>query len=59
MFFILGIIFLSLGFNKWVELGFKECYEFLILGSILFIPGSYHTFVTWMACRKVDGYTFD
>lgn len=39
--------------------GFYNAYEFFILGSILFIPGSYHTFIAFMACRKVEGYTFD
>jgi hypothetical protein len=42
-----------------MENGFKESYEFFILGSILFIPGSYHTFIAVMAYRQVEGYTFD
>ena len=42
-----------------MEEGISGSYELFILGSILFIPGSYHTFIAMMACRRVPGYTFD
>jgi hypothetical protein len=42
-----------------VEEGIYNSYELLLLGSILFIPGSYHTFIAFMACRKVPGYTYE
>lgn len=48
-----------MGINKFLEEGLKESYELLILGGILFIPGSYHTFIAFMAFRMVEGYTFD
>ena len=48
-----------MGITKFMEVGFKESYELFLLGGILFIPGSYHTFVAFMAFRQVDGYTFD
>lgn len=48
-----------MGFSRFMEEGIRESYELLILGSILFIPGSYHTFISFMAFRMVDGYTFD
>ena len=28
------------------------------MGFILFVPGSYHTVVAIMACKKMDGYSF-
>ena len=59
MFFILGSVFLFLGINKFLEEGIANSYEFLLLGSILFIPGSYHSFIAWMAFRQIEGYTFD
>ena len=37
----------------------QSAWEFFVLGSILFIPGSYHTFIAIMACKKVPGYEFD
>jgi hypothetical protein len=43
LFFIGGLVFLSLGFIEWAETSFSDSYEKLILGSILFIPGVYHT----------------
>ena len=42
-----------------MEEGIKESYEFIVLGSIMFIPGSYHTFIAIMACKGVEGYTYD
>jgi hypothetical protein len=29
-----------------------------LIGGILFIPGSYHTFLALMACRRSPGYSF-
>ena len=54
-----GLIFLLLGALKTADEGISKSYEFFILGSILFIPGSYHTFIAFMACRRVDGYSFE
>ena len=34
-------------------------YEFLILGFLLFIPGSYHTWIAIMACCEREGYSYD
>ncbi len=56
---MLGTVFLILGAEKFLEAGISGSYEFFLLGSILFIPGSYHTFIAFMACKKVPGYTFD
>ncbi len=39
--------------------GIYESYELFILGSILFIPGSYHSFIAFMACKKAPGYSFE
>lgn len=34
-------------------------YEFMILGFLLFIPGSYHTWIALMACCETPGYTYN
>ncbi|CDW82088.1 UNKNOWN [Stylonychia lemnae] len=59
LFFVGGLIFLGLGALKTMDEGFYKAYELFILGSILFIPGSYHTFIAFMACRRVEGYSFE
>jgi hypothetical protein len=41
-----------------MEKGIRESYEFFLLGSILFIPGSYHTFIAFMSFRQIEGYSF-
>ena len=66
LFFIIGTIFLYLGIEDYMEVGGfssdsrpgQEPYEKLILGSILFIPGSFHTFIAIMACLNKDGYSY-
>ncbi len=50
---------MSLGLQKFLELGLSGSYEFFLLGSIMFIPGSYHTFLAFMAFRGAEGYSFD
>ena len=50
---------MTIGFNKCLEEGIKSSWEFFALGSILFIPGSYHVFVAVMACKRVPGYDYD
>ena len=34
-------------------------YELLILGFLLFIPGSYHTWIALMACCERQGYSYN
>ena len=34
-------------------------YEKILLGLLLFIPGSYHTAIAILACFGLDGYTYD
>ena len=38
--------------------GISEAYEKLILGSIMFIPGSYHTVLAIQALRGVQGWDY-
>ncbi|CAI2384454.1 unnamed protein product [Moneuplotes crassus] len=59
IFFILGSLFLGIGIHKWVLTSLSECYEFLLLGLIMFIPGSYHTFLLIQILRGVPEYTYD
>ena len=37
----------------------QEPYEKLLLGAILFIPGSYHTVIAIMACLNKEGYSYN
>ena len=60
LFFVLGTYFLMLGISEYgaeplpVPTSSDErppaAYEKIILGLILFIPGSYHTVLALMAC---------
>ena len=59
LFFLGGLIFLSLGLLKIVDAGFFKAWEFLVLGAIMFIPGSYHTFIALMCWRRVPGYSYE
>lgn len=59
MFFIGGAIFLTIAFQKLLEEGIAGSYELFILGSIMFIPGSYHSFIALMAQQRVEGYSYD
>ena len=52
-------MFLVIGVDKAVTEGWQKAYEMMIIGSILFIPGSYHTFVAAMAWKRVAGYSYD
>ena len=66
LFFIIGSIFLFLGIEDYIETGAltsssrpgQEPYEKLILGAILFIPGSFHSFIAMMACLNKEGYSY-
>ena len=59
LFLVLGTIFLTWGVHETLEEGFSTSYEKLLLGLILFIPGSYHSFIACMALRGVQGYNYD
>uniref|UniRef100_A0A7S3N2X0 Transmembrane protein 230 n=1 Tax=Strombidium inclinatum TaxID=197538 RepID=A0A7S3N2X0_9SPIT len=65
--FLVGTIFLCLGFMDYVETGSMTTatseesgrpYEKLLLGALMFIPGSYHVFVGLLAYLKVDGFKY-
>ena len=59
VFLIVGSVFLSLGLYKWSGSSLGESYEFILLGSIMFIPGSYHTFLLVQILRGVEGYDYE
>ena len=42
-----------------LNLGIKESYLNIILGFILFIPGSYHIFIAFGALTRMHGYNYD
>jgi hypothetical protein len=45
IFLILGTFMLVVGLQEMAEKGITEAYEKICLGMILFIPGSYHSFL--------------
>lgn len=59
IFFVLGSFFLIWGAQECHNNGIGAAYEKIILGLILFIPGSYHTFLTVQAFRGVPGWNYD
>ena len=67
LFFTLGTYFLFQAISEWIQHGKiygtgqagAEPYEKLILGSILFIPGSYHTFLAIMAYLRAEGFSYN
>ena len=59
MFLVGGTFFLLQAVSKFLEEGLSNSYEFFLLGAIMFIPGSYHTFLAFQAFRGIEGYTFD
>ncbi len=59
MFLLGGMFFLSQAILKFMEGGISGSYEFFLLGSIMFIPGSYHSFLAFQAFRGVEGFSFD
>ena len=60
-------MFTVMGIQDYLEVGGftsnsrpgQEPYEKLLLGGILFIPGSYHTFIAIMACLNKEGYSYN
>ena len=58
-FFIVGSIFLGIGLYSWTKSSIAEWYEFLLLGMIMFIPGSYHIFILVQILRGIEDYDYD
>lgn len=58
MFLILGSFFLIWGAIEFMNTGFMDAYEKWILGSLLFIPGSYHSVLAVQALRGVPGWDY-
>ena len=60
LFLVLGTIFLILGGQELTEevIDWTKATERLILGGILFIPGSYHSFLAFMVLRGAQGYDY-
>lgn len=54
---VAGTVLLSVGLGLYLT-GHKASSELamVILGSLCFIPGSYHTYIAWKAWYRVDGY---
>ena len=47
LFLVVGSFFLAWAALELSEKGFSEAYEKIILGAIMFIPGSYHSFLAF------------
>ena len=59
IFFIIGTALILWGLIEWSEKGIGEAYEKLLLGALLFIPGSFHTFLAVMAATGQEGYNYE
>eukprot|EP00933_Yihiella_yeosuensis_P012806 TRINITY_DN121983_c0_g1_i1.p1 TRINITY_DN121983_c0_g1~~TRINITY_DN121983_c0_g1_i1.p1 ORF type:complete len:100 (-),score=16.21 TRINITY_DN121983_c0_g1_i1:98-397(-) len=57
--FVVGTILLLCGANTFFKVSLSEAMPLNILGSLCFIPGSYHSFIFFMAFRRVPGYSYD
>ena len=59
LFLVLGTVLLGLAVADMMEKPVSECLDKLILGLILFIPGSFHSFLACMALRGQPGYDYE
>ena len=59
LFLILGTLFLYLGFSELQDGETGKAAERLTLGFILFVPGSYHSFLAFMALRGIKGWDYE
>jgi len=57
--FSVGTVFLLMGLGKFFSVGLEESVPFLVIGSICFIPGSYHSFIFLQIFRGIPGYSYD
>ncbi|KAL7066027.1 hypothetical protein ACR3K2_35200 [Cryptosporidium serpentis] len=57
--FLLGGIFLTIGINSLISGNINESIPSLVIGSLCFIPGSYHVFIIIQTLRNVPDYSLD
>ena len=57
--FLAGLLFIIFGLVDMLKSGtITHGYEKLIIGSILFVPGAYHTLLAVQALRGVSGWDY-
>mmetsp|Transcript_24572 Transcript_24572/g.27951 ORF Transcript_24572/g.27951 Transcript_24572/m.27951 type:complete len:106 (+) Transcript_24572:32-349(+) len=54
-----GILFLTLGVKAVGKSGWSDAWPFFLLGSLLFIPGGYHSYIIYKIFRGVPGWSYD
>ena len=59
LFLALGILMFYMGVCELLAGDSSAALERFVLGGILFIPGSYHSFLAVMVLRGVAGYTYE
>ena len=59
LFLFLGILMFYMGVTELLAGDSSAALERFVLGGILFIPGSYHSFLAVMALRGVAGYDYE
>ena len=61
IFLCVGTFLLGYGIKEITEMGYynTEPWEKIVLGAILFIPGSFHTFLAVQAIRGVPGWNYE
>ena len=60
LFLCVGTVLLYIGINELLTTGTEtEAWEKVVLGAMLFIPGSFHSFLAVQALRGVPGYDYE
>ena len=59
IFLIVGTILLYFGIQELMTEGSSEAWEKIVLGLVLFIPGSFHSFLAVQALRGAPGYDYE
>jgi len=57
--FSAGVLFISVGLSQYFAGNLGDCFMYLLLGVLVFIPGSYHLFLFMQAARGAPGYRYD
>jgi hypothetical protein len=57
--FTAGLIFLSVGLAEYYRVSFMESLPYLLLGTLVIIPGIFYGFIFLAAWRRWPGYKYE